>query len=475
MPLPLYYETKGIMNKQKVAIVGAGLCGTLLALRLGQRGYTVDLYERRPDLRKTDMAAGRSINLALSDRGLKALEMVGAKERMEDQIIPMKGRMLHDTAGQTKLSPYSGRKGEHINSVSRSGLNAELLNMADEWPEVTLYFDQACSRYDIDSGTLEFKTPEGKSTTKTYDLVFGADGAGSVIRGSFLARSNQIRFDFEQKFLSHGYKELEFPPTPDGAFAVASHALHIWPRDEFMMIALPNLDKSFTVTLFQDYEGPQGFDALQSDQEIQSFFEEHFPDAIPHMPNLLRDFRENPTSSLGMIKCAPWHIEDKVLMVGDAVHAIVPFYGQGMNCAFEDITVLDQFMDDYNENWSEIFPAYSQHRKKDTDAIGDLALDNFHEMQDHVNDENFSKKRALEMYFEKTYPDYFSKYSLVTFRADVPYHRAMVQGRFQDNFLLDAVGSYSSIEEMNKDAIYHNLMEAVEEKWGPLTSEKSIV
>jgi kynurenine 3-monooxygenase len=462
------------MNKERVAIVGAGLCGTLLALRLGQRGYTVDLYERRPDLRKTDLAAGRSINLALSDRGLRALDMVGAKDRMKDQIIPMKGRMLHDTAGKTKLSPYSGRQGEHINSVSRSGLNAELLNMADEWPEVTLYFDQACSRYDIDSGTLEFTTPQGKTTKKSYDLVFGADGAGSVIRSSFLARSNQIRFDFEQKFLSHGYKELEFPATPEGDFAVASHALHIWPRDEFMMIALPNLDKSFTVTLFQDYEGAQGFNALQSNQQIQSFFEEHFPDAIPHMPNLLRDFRENPTSSLGTIKCAPWHIEDKVLMVGDAVHAIVPFYGQGMNCAFEDITVLDQFMDDYNENWSEIFPAYSQDRKKDTDAIADLALDNFHEMQDHVNDENFSKKRSLEMFFENTYSDYFSKYSLVTFRADVPYHRAMVQGRYQDKYLLDAVDSYSSIENMDKDSIYRNLMEAVAKKWGPLPSTETI-
>ncbi len=445
------------MGKEYLAIVGAGLCGTLLAVRLAQRGFKVDLFERRPDLRRADLSAGRSINLALSSRGLQALDMVGAKEAVQNLMLPMKGRLLHDMKGETKMSLYSGREGRHINSISRSGLNALLLDMAESYEDVNIYFNHSCTSFEPEEAQLEFSNAEGETVTKKYDRVFGTDGAGSAIRQSFMARSNQMRFDFQQSFLTHGYKELSFPPTRDGDFAVSPEGLHIWPRDEFMMIALPNLDKSFTVTLFQAYEGPQGFDALNDDDKIRHFFDTYFPDAVPHMPDLIHEFHQNPTSSLGTIKCSPWHIQDKVLMMGDSVHAIVPFYGQGMNCAFEDVYVFDQYLDTYGTNWDKLFEAYSRERKVNTDAIADLALDNFYEMQDHVNDENFAKKRALEMILEKETADYHSKYSLVTFRPDLPYREALDQGRFQDEFLLRAVDQVSSVDQLDTEAVYQDL------------------
>jgi kynurenine 3-monooxygenase len=445
------------MRKEKLAVVGAGLCGTLLAVRLAQRGFAVDLYERRPDLRKADLSAGRSINLALSDRGLKALELVGATPMVEDLVLPMKGRMLHDIEGNTKLSPYSGREENYINSISRSGLNAVLLDMAEDHDNLQLYFNHSCTRFSPEEAQLEFETDAREKVTRQYDRVFGTDGAGSAIRQGFMARSNQLRFDFEQSFLSHGYKELSFPSTADGDFAVFPEALHIWPRDEFMMIALPNLDRSFTVTLFQSYEGEYGFDSLNNEEDIRYFFDTYFPDAVQHMPQLVTEFHENPSSSLGTIKCTPWHIQDKVLMMGDAVHAIVPFYGQGMNCAFEDVFVFDTYLDKYGDNWQELFKAYSSERKVDTDAIADLALDNFHEMQDHVNDKNFGKKRELEMILEGNYQDYDSKYSLVTFRPDLSYKKALDLGRKQDEYLLRRVDDVSTIEQLSIKEVMNDI------------------
>lgn len=447
------------MKNPKIAVVGAGLCGTLLSIRLAQLDYSVDLFEKRPDLRKVQQDAGRSINLALSDRGLQALELVGIREQIEDDIIPMKGRMIHDLRGNSRLSPYSGRSSDYINSVSRPGLNAALLDMAETYENITVYFEYDCNYYDPDKNQLNFNTKNGQKE-HTYDLVFGTDGAGSAIRQAFMMRSNILRFDYQQDFLTHGYKELEFPAADDGSYRIEPNALHIWPRDEYMMIALPNLDKSFTVTLFQAFDGPNGFDELDSPEIVRQFFENSFPDAIPHMPDLINDFFGNPTSSLGTIKCAPWHIENKVMLIGDAAHAIVPFYGQGMNCAFEDVFVLDQFIQQYNGNWNEILPAYSKSRRKDTDAIADLALDNFLEMQDRVNDEDFMQKRALEMELEQEYPDYFSKYSLVTFREDLPYYNAMKQGRFQDEYLLNVVRQHEDLAEINIEKVYKDIQAA---------------
>ena len=453
------------MSKNKIAVVGAGLCGTMLAVRLAQRGYEVDLYEKRPDLRKVDQDAGRSINLALSDRGLQALDMIDMRKRIKDNLIPMKGRMIHDLKGNSRFSPYSGRDNDHINSVSRSGLNADLLDKAEEYDNLRLFFDHACIRYDVNENTLQFQY-QGNTMSRTYDHVFGADGAGSAIRQVFMQLGNQIRFDYQQDFLTHGYKELEFPPAENGDYRIEHHALHIWPRDEYMMIALPNLDKSFTVTLFQAFEGPQGFDSLNTDEQIRSFFESSFPDAIQHMPELLHNFRSNPTSSLGTIKCYPWYIKDKVLLMGDAAHAIVPFYGQGMNCAFEDVFILDQFIDQYEGDWQKIFTSYSETRKKDTDAIADLAIDNFEEMQDKVNDVDFIQKRELEVKLEQAYTDYFSKYSLVTFREDLPYFNAMQQGRFQDEYLLEIVRKTDQPGSLDIAKIHNDLKRLTKEKFG---------
>lgn len=453
------------MSDPKIAVVGAGLCGTLLAIRLAQRGFHVDLYEKRSDLRKVELEAGRSINLALSDRGIQALRMVGIEDRVKRNIIPMKGRMIHDLQGNSWLSPYSGREEDHINSVSRSGLNAELLDLAETYKEIQIFFDHSCDGYDVENNKIFF-FHNGKQIPKTYAHVFGADGAGSVIRQVFMERGNRIRFNYQQEFLSHGYKELEFPAAENGGYRVEPNALHIWPRDEYMMIALPNLDKSFTVTLFQAFEGPGGFDSLNSEKEIIEFFQRSFPDAIPHMPNLIADFQKNPSSSLGTIKCSPWNIEDKVLLMGDAAHAIVPFYGQGMNCAFEDVFILDQFMELYKDDWLRIFNSYSESRKKDTDAIADLAIDNFSEMQDKVNDEDFIQKRKLEMKLEQKFSDYFSKYSLVTFREDLPYFNAMQQGRFQDQYLLELVRKTDEPDKIDINEVHKEITSLTKEKFG---------
>jgi kynurenine 3-monooxygenase len=453
------------MKKRKIAVVGAGLCGTLLAVHLARKGHEIHLFERRGDLRKEEVDGGRSINLALSDRGLQALSLVGMDQIIKEEVIPMQGRMLHDRKGESRFSPYSGRSGDYINSVSRGGLNAALLDLADQEATLTTYYNHACLNYEWANNELTFKTAGGIKKSDTFDHVFGTDGAGSAIRQTFMRNGNRIRFDYQQKYLTHGYKELEFPASDNGGFRVESNALHIWPRDEFMMIALPNLDHSFTVTLFQDFKGENGFDKLQEDHHIQTFFKEAFPDAIPHMPELIKDFHSNPTSSLGTIKCFPWSYEDKVLMIGDAVHAIVPFYGQGMNCAFEDVYVLDQFINEYGDDWNEMFEAYAHYRKPDTDAIADLALDNFYEMQDHVNDEAFILKRQLERKMEQAISDYYSKYSLVTFREDLRYHIAMQQGRFQDEYLLNLVRNQPNIEEINIHEVHEDLKKKLKESF----------
>lgn len=422
-------------NNTKIAVVGAGLCGTLMAVRLAQLGYNIDLYERRPDLRSVDISAGRSINLALSDRGLRALDMIGIKDMISQEIIPMHGRMIHPSNGESVLYPYSGRKGEYINSVSRGGLNARLLDKAETYDSISLFFDSPISNVDLDTSELTVMI-KGNDTKIKYDLILGTDGAGSVVRRSIQKRSNQLRFDFQQKWLSTGYKELHIPPTIDGGWKIEKHALHIWPRDGHMMIALPNLDGSFTLTMFIPFEGPVGIDKLSTDEKITAFMNENFPDAVVHIPDLLEQFHSNPTSSLGTIKCYPW-VYGRTMLLGDSAHAIVPFYGQGMNCAFEDCVVLDELITLHNHDWDMILQSYQRQRKVDTDAIADLAEDNFYEMRDATADPIFNKKRQIELRLENEHPEYYSKYSLVTFKPELPYHKAMKQGRLQNKVLYE--------------------------------------
>lgn len=430
------------MNKQdKILIIGAGLCGSLLALRLAQRGYKVEVYESRPDLRTVDISAGRSINLALSDRGLKALRLCGMEEIARKICIPMFGRLMHDREGNTFASNYSGRENEYINSISRGDLNAILLDEAEKHKNVNIHFNKKCKKVDIENTIAHFKdykTKEEFSVDAT--VIFGADGAGSSLRKSYISE-RKFLFSYSQNYLNHGYKELEIPADNSGNHQISKGHLHIWPRGDFMLIALPNMDGSFTVTLFLSYdEGEYNFNNLTSEEEITEFFQKEFPDALQLIPNIKEEFTNNPTGALGTVKCSPWCYQNKTLLIGDAAHAIVPFYGQGMNASFEDVFVLDEILNQDLGDWEAIFKAYQKVRKQDTDAIADLAIDNFYEMKDHVANPLFKEKRKIEMDLEKHFPNqYSSKYSLVTFNENIGYNEAMKRGRAQDKALLNLI------------------------------------
>lgn len=420
---------------QHIIIVGAGLCGGLLALRLAQYGYRVSLVEKRGDMRKMEVESGRSINLALSDRGLKALRLVGLEDKMRTACIPMKGRMIHGLDGTLRFSPYSGRPGDYINSVSRSDLNRVLIEEADVHDHVRLYFDAKCTAIDFDKSEVHYQQ-NGETGVLHGDVIIGTDGAGSVVRRELMRVITSDEEREDTQFLSHGYKELSIPPSRSGGWKIEKNALHIWPRGTFMLIALPNLDGSFTVTLFLSNHGEISFDSLDSDEKVISFFNEYFPDTLYAMPDLVQDFNSNPVGRLGTLKCYPWHYKDKCLLMGDAAHAIVPFYGQGMNASFEDVTILDEILSK-DEEWLSVFEKYQSQRKENTDAIADLALDNFYEMRDHVDDEAFVQKRKIETQLEQQFPSYYSKYSMVTFNENMPYASAMKKGRKQDDLLLE--------------------------------------
>ena len=445
-----------IKKQQNILIIGAGLCGSLLALRLGQRGYNVTVYEMRPDLRTTDISAGRSINLAFSDRGNKAMKMVGIEDKVKALCIPMNGRMLHDKEGNTFLSNYSGRDYEYINSISRGGLNALLLDEAETHENVTIHFNKKCLSVDFEKTTAHFQDYSTKEEfIEDADCIIATDGAGSALRQSYFLEKKFL-FSFSQQWLSHGYKELSILPNEDGSYKTYKNALHIWPRGDFMVIALPNLDGSFTVTLFLSYdEGEYNFNNLTNPKIVTEFFEKEFPDALDLMPNLVEDFFDNPTAPLGTVKCSPWNYKGNTLLMGDSAHAIVPFYGQGMNASFEDVVVFDGILDQFEGNWETVFAEYNKVRKKDTDAIADLAIDNFHEMKDHVANPVFQQKRKIEMALEQEFPeDYSSKYSLVTFNEQIGYREAMLRGRAQDKAILNMLtDGVISIEDDIKDIL----------------------
>ena len=433
------------MSKQKVIIIGAGLAGSLLSIYLSKRGIAVEIYESRGDMRKEKIAAGRSINLALSDRGIAALREVGMDEYMLAEAVPMLGRMIHAVDGQTKLLRYSGRTDEYINSVSRGGLNIALINEAEKYDDVKFFFNERCVDFDCETGEAIL---ENNRKIKG-DTLIATDGAGSAVRNAML-RGGVSRFNFQQSFLEHGYKELHIPPDGRGAFQMEKNALHIWARHSFMMIALPNFDASFTCTLFLAFEGENSFERLDNEKSLLKFFETNFPDAIPLMPTLIEDFFTNPTGNLGTIKCFPWSVGGKALLLGDAAHAMVPFYGQGMNCSFEDCRVLDSLIEKYGAgNWETVFNEYAAQRKPNADAICDLAEENFYEMRDAVADPVFQRKRELETKLEHEFPDYFSKYSMVTFREDLPYSFAKEKGNAQDEFLMEICAKVESVGEID--------------------------
>jgi len=441
-------------KKEKILIVGAGLCGSMLALRMAQRGYQVVVYESRSDLRKSDISAGRSINLALSNRGLKALRMAGIEEKARELCIPMKGRLMHDVASNTFESNYSGRQGEFINSISREDLNGLLLTEAEKYSNVKIHFNTRCLEIDIETKITSFQSFDSeKQFTVQADVIFGTDGAGSSLRKSYEKQFPE--FSVTQDFLAHGYKELEIPADINGNHIISKEHLHIWPRGDYMLIALPNMDGSFTVTLFLSYsEGLYNFDNLVTEEKIIEFFKKDFPDALSLIPDVLKEFENNPTGKLGTIKCYPWSYKGNTLLLGDSSHAIVPFYGQGMNASFEDVYVFDNVLNQFEGDWLTVFSEFQKQRKIDTDAIADLAIDNYYEMRDHVANPLFKEKRNIEMNLEKYFPtEYFSKYSLVTFNEYIGYNEAMTKGRAQDKVLLKMAENpmYSSSLQMSKE------------------------
>lgn len=439
------------MNKNKnILIIGAGLCGSLLALRLAQRGFHVEVYESRPDLRTTDISAGRSINLALSDRGFKALRLAGVEDKAREICIPMYGRLMHDTEGNTFASNYSGREGEYINSISRGDLNGILLTEAEKHENVNIHFNSKCISVDIENTKARFENYINKvEFSVNADVIFGTDGAGSLLRKSYYLE-RKFLFSYSQNYLTHGYKELEIPAI-NGKHQISKDHLHIWPRGEYMLIALPNMDGSFTVTLFLgNEEGAYNFKQLNSEEKIKDFFQQQFPDALALIPNIAEEFANNPTGALGTVKCSPWHYKSNTLLMGDAAHAVVPFYGQGMNASFEDVVVLDEILNQNLGNWEAIFKAYTKARKLDTDAIGELAVENYYEMRDHVANPLFKQKRKIEMDLEKAFPtEYFSKYSMVTFNEEIGYNEAMKKGRAQDKALLNLIADHTISTSLN--------------------------
>lgn len=424
----------------KFVLIGSGLAGGLLATYLGRRGHEVDLYERRGDPREGNMIGGRSINLAVSTRGIHALQQIGLADEVLKHAIPMPGRMIHEKSGALHFVPYDVDPHKHINSIGRAALNMTVIEAAQRFPNVRVHFNHKCTGVDLESASAHLSavasakeellnTSTSQQLSATADSVIGVDGAFSAVRQSMqLAIKN---FQYDESYLAHGYKELTIPPGPNGGWRMEKNALHIWPRKSFMMIALPNPDGSFTCTLFWEFEGPRSFATTKSDDEVRRFFDEEFPDAVPLMPNLLEDFKTNPTGSLVTIRCGPWFYRDKVCLVGDAAHAVVPFYGQGMNAAFEDCVVLDECLNQFADR-QQAFAEYFQRRKVNADALADLALGNFIEMRDKTASKTFRAKKKLDHFLEATLRGiYLPLYTMVTFTR-IPYSEARRRAHIQD-------------------------------------------
>jgi len=434
----------------KFILIGSGLAGGLLAAYLGRRGYEVDLYERRADPREGNMVGGRSINLALSTRGIHALEQIGIADEVLKHAIPMRGRMIHPAgagSGALHFAPYDVDPNKCINSIGRAALNTTVIEAAQRYSNVRVHFNHRCTDVDLDLATARLLNTNDSSVvagvspantkdelvTARGDAVIGVDGAFSAVRQSMQLRLD--RFEYDESYLAHGYKELTIPPGPDGSWPMEKNALHIWPRKSFMMIALPNPDGSFTCTLFWEFEGPRSFATTKTDDDVRRFFDQEFPDAVRLMPNLLEDFRQNPTGSLVTIRCAPWYYKDKVALVGDAAHAVVPFYGQGMNAAFEDCFALDECLAQFPDDRERAFAEYFSRRKENADALAYLAVENFIEMRDKTASRKFRAKKKLDHFLEALLPGiYLPLYTMVTFTR-IPYVEAARHARRQDRIV----------------------------------------
>lgn len=426
-------------DSPKFTLIGGGLGGALLAAYLGKLGHAVELFERRPDPASGTTVGGRSINLALSVRGIEALREVGLAEKVLESAVPMRGRMIHDRKGGLHFQPYDQDPQRCIYSVSRGGLNGVTLAAAQALPNVQVRFNCRCENVDLDAPSAEIHDGATNQTIRTQgDVLIGVDGAFSAVRR---AMQRLDRFEYSQTYLPHGYKELTIPPKGISGFALEPHALHIWPRRSFMMIALPNHDGSFTCTLFYHFDGPQSFAALRTDGDVQRFFDEQFPDAVPLMPALLTDFFQNPTGSMVTVRCAPWQYAGKVALLGDAAHAVVPFYGQGANAAFEDCFVLHECIRELAPDWRGVLERYEARRRPHAQALADLALTNFIEMRDKTGSRVFREYKRFERTMHRRLPGWFTPlYTLVSFTR-TPYADAVRRARVQDRVVLGAIGA----------------------------------
>ncbi len=442
------------MNKN-ITIIGAGPVGSLLSIYLAKRGHKVSIYERRGDMRKETMVAGRSINLALSDRGLLALDKVGLSEEIKQISIPMHGRHIHNLDGSMAFQPY-GKEGQFINSVSRGTLNSKLMDLAEQHG-VEIYFNHKCTFIDWKTNTITFELPNSKLETQNPQLIFGSDGAFSAARLQHQLQHD--KFDYQQYYIDCGYKELTIPAGPDGHFLIEKNALHIWPRKDYMLIALPNIDGSFTCTLFFPFAGEQSFEKLNNEEKVTSFFEKTFPDIITLIPDLTNQFIHNPVASLVTVKCFPWIREDKFALIGDAAHAIVPFFGQGMNCGFEDCRIVDELIEKNGDDWHSILQQYQTLRKPDGDAIADLAINNFIEMREKTADPVFLLQKKIEARLHQKYPDqWIPAYTQVTFSPQIRYSEALKRGQHQQAIMTEVMK-----------------METIEERWDSEEVEKFIL
>lgn len=435
-------------DKQAFHIIGAGLVGSLLALRLSQEGHPVSVFEKREDMRNADISAGRSINLALANRGMAPLVAAGLEEAINALTIPMRGRMIHHENGKTEFQSYGQKEEEVIYSISRGQLNQLLLNEAEKYG-AKIQFEADCGRPDFDAKTISV-TVDGAVSSQSFEAIIGTDGANSPVRAALMDLPKS-RFDLAP--LDHSYKELCIPPSGSGGWQIEREALHIWPRDSFMLIALPNLDGSFTVTLFMANTGDISFQAINTPEKVQAFFQKYFPDTIELIPNLLEDYFENPTGHLATVRCSPWNLDSSALILGDAAHAIVPFHGQGMNCGFEDVGCFMEQIKEHGTDLGTCFAETARLRKPNGDAIADLALENYVEMRASVRDPKFLLKKAIAFAIEKQYPNRFvPRYSLVMFHH-IPYSQAQSIGVKQDRFLSELAKDIEDVSALNWDVV----------------------
>ncbi len=425
---------------KSATIVGAGLVGSLWAVFLSKAGFKVTVVERRPDMRKAEILAGKSINLALSDRGWKALDTVGIGEEIREIAIPMYGRTMHDLEGNLSYQPY-GKKGQAIYSVSRGELNARMMTIAENVGNTKIRFNEKCENVDLENGIVYLENIlTGNRAEIRSDLVFATDGAFSAVR--YNAMQKLDRFSFSQQYIEDGYREILLPANDDGSYKLKENALHIWPRGRFMLIALPNEDGSFTCTLFMPFEGHKNsFENLKTRAQINNFFKTTFPDFFELMPNVSDAWEDHPLSSLALIRCFPW-THGKTALMGDAAHATVPFFGQGMNSGFEDCTVMWNLMQKHSEDWNFIFKAYENARKPNCDSMQNLSLQNYHVMRDHVANPDFLLQKKLERKMQEFYPeDYMPLYSMVTF-SDIDYAEAEKKGEEQNKEIKKIMNLY---------------------------------